>query len=112
MTTDDWWAEIERYTLAGDRNGLLVCADGLQEMGDPEAESVRWVANRWKPYRVRHRSFYCAVEIKYHKTGNSYVWGLYVTDLHVRHYRTLKEAFRDVKEYREEWVRFYTSTTL
>lgn len=51
MTADEWWQQIAEYTKSGDWNGVLVAADGLQELGfEEEAEGLRWlVLNREYP---------------------------------------------------------------
>lgn len=44
MTADQWWQRIAEFTVAGDWNGVLVAADGLQELGfEEEAEGLRWL---------------------------------------------------------------------
>lgn len=53
MTPEDCWLSIEQYTLDGDWNGLLVCADALQEQGLEEvADTIRWAGRReYLPFR-------------------------------------------------------------
>lgn len=47
MTKDECWLEIETFTLNGDWNGLLVCADALQELGEEEmAGTIRWAQRK------------------------------------------------------------------
>ena len=47
MTQEEWWAEIERHLLARDWNAVAVCADGLEESGDPEsASTLRWICQK------------------------------------------------------------------
>jgi hypothetical protein len=89
MTTDECWKSIEAYTLAGDWNGLLVCADALQELGEEEmAQTIRW-ANRMKYLPKQQFSpdhghvLWWWVELHYHGQGSwtahssqcQWVWG-------------------------------------
>lgn len=47
MTESDWWKQIEQFTLQKDWNGLLVAADGLQELGmEQEADTIRWAVRK------------------------------------------------------------------
>lgn len=39
MTVRQWWRQIERHLKNGNWTGLLVCADGIQELGDEERAS-------------------------------------------------------------------------
>lgn len=44
MTESQWWYQVGRFVQSGEWNGLLVAADGFQELGqDDVADGLRWL---------------------------------------------------------------------
>lgn len=57
MTVKQWWKEIASYTEAGDWNGILVAADGLEGLGEGEvAATLRWAIR--KGFQIKHLSLW------------------------------------------------------
>lgn len=58
----DCWREIERFCSEGDRNGLLVAADALAELGEEEmACTIRWVVRKQKDLPAKTNYWYLEV---------------------------------------------------
>lgn len=101
MTEEECWRSIEAYTLAGDWNGLLVCADWLQENEQEElAGTIRW-ANKREELPNKRR-----------KERRSDTWHfkfpIWYDSTHQLYAMTCRLVWLLVNEYRADVLEFYT----
>ena len=99
MSEADWWKEIEQYMqqYTPDWSGVLVCCDGLQEMGKEEmADTLRWL------YRVRH-----TVWVFFDKDRAGGKWGSTRNREDAYYYPSLECLVQSMAESRKYWQEFY-----
>lgn len=97
MNEEDWWVEIEKYLLAGDWTGVLVAADGLQDLGlEGTADTLSWMARK----RLK-------VNLFNWREGPEYsVW--LVSQEHVTGKTSCKELVSAIDRERNVCLEFYT----
>lgn len=55
MHLAEWWSSIEGYVREKDWNGVLVCADAIQELGEERlAVTLRWICRKGLCFMYEH----------------------------------------------------------
>lgn len=101
MTTiEEVWAQVERFCLTGDRNGLLVAADALAELGEEEmGATLRWVVRTQRGKLPRSYIVKEGWHVGVWHKGNPW-------ETHLRE-ETLPDLFRRINEFRKSGMEWY-----